>query len=200
MKLLGYAGVSISGRVIEVHGKTLPDEMEAEIRAARDRGNSVGGIVEVVVKGTPPGIGDPVSGKLDAAIAHAMMGIGSVKGVEIGEGFHAAKLFGSENNDEMTPEGFLTNHAGGILGGISTGEDIIIRIAVKPTPSISMEQKTVTVTGMPVTVSVKGRHDPCIAPRIVPVAEAMIALVLIDGLFEQLKYSGFQNLLKNNPA
>jgi len=200
LKVLGYIGVSISGRVIEVHGKTLPAEMEAEIRTARDAGNSVGGIVEILAKGTPPGIGDPVSGKLDAAIAHAMMGIGSVKGVEIGEGFRAAALSGSENNDEMTPEGFLTNHAGGILGGISTGADIIVRIAVKPTPSILREQQTVTVTGMPVTISVQGRHDPCIAPRIVPVAEAMIALVLVDGLLEQLKYSGFQDILKNNPA
>ena len=200
LKVLGYKGVSISGRVIEVHGKTLPAEMEAEIRTARDAGNSVGGIVEILAKGTPPGIGDPVSGKLDAAIAHAMMGIGSVKGVEIGEGFRAAALSGSENNDEMTPEGFLTNHAGGILGGISTGADIIVRIAVKPTPSILREQQTVTVTGMPVTISVQGRHDPCIAPRIVPVAEAMIALVLVDGLLEQLKYSGFQDILKNNPA
>lgn len=200
MKLLGYAGVSITGRVIEVHGKNIPAEMESEIRAARDSGNSVGGLVEVIAKGTPPGIGDPVSGKLDAAIAHAMMGIGSVKGVEIGEGFHAAALLGSENNDEMTLDGFSTNHAGGILGGISTGADIIVRIAVKPTPSISREQKTVTVTGKPATISVHGRHDPCIAPRIVPVAEAMIALVLADCLLEQLKYSGFQALLKNKPA
>ena len=200
MKLLGDAGVSISGEVVEVHGKTLPPEMEAEIRAARDAGNSVGGIVEIIAKGTPPGIGDPVSGKLDAAIAHAMMGIGSVKGVEIGEGFNAAALYGSENNDEMTPEGFLTNHAGGILGGISTGADIVVRIAVKPTPSISMEQKTVTVAGMPAVISVEGRHDPCIAPRIVPVAEAMLALVLIDSLLEQLKHSGFSDLRKNNPC
>jgi len=197
MKLLDYAGVSVSGRVIEIHGKSLPDEMEAEIRAARDQGNSVGGIVEVVAKGAPPGIGDPVFGKLDAAIAHAMMGIGSVKGVEIGEGFHAAALHGNENNDEMAPEGFLTNHAGGILGGISIGTDIIVRIAVKPTPSISIEQKTVTVEGQSAMISVKGRHDPCIAPRIVPVAEAMLALVLADGLLEQLKYTGFSDLRKH---
>lgn len=195
MKLLGFAGVSISGRVIQVHGNYNPSEMDEEIRAAREAGNSVGGIVEVIAKGTPPGIGDPVSGKLDAAIAHAMMGIGSVKGVEIGEGFNAATLFGTENNDEMTPEGFLSNHAGGILGGISTGADIIVRIAVKPTPSISKEQKTVTAAGKGTTISVKGRHDPCIAPRIVPVAEAMIALVLVDGLLEQMKYSGFRDLI-----
>lgn len=200
MKVLRYVGVSISGRIIEVHGKNLPFEMDAEIRAARDAGNSVGGIVEIVAKGTPPGIGDPVSGKLDAVIAHAMMGIGSVKGVEIGEGFHAATLYGSENNDQMAPGRFLTNHAGGILGGISTGDDIIVRIAVKPTPSISREQQTITVTDKPATISVQGRHDPCIAPRIVPVAEAMIALVLIDGFLEQIKYTGFQEILKNFPA
>lgn len=197
MKVLGYAGISISGQVIEVHGKTDPVDRETEIRTARDRGDSVGGIVEVIAKGIPPGIGDPVSGKLDAAIAHAMMGIGSVKGVEIGEGFHAAALFGSENNDEITPGGFLTNHAGGILGGISTGADIIVRIAVKPTPSISREQRTITRTGTPAMISVKGRHDPCIAPRVVPVAESMMALVLADGLLEHLKYKGFENLYKN---
>ncbi len=197
MKLLSYAGISVLGQVIQVHGKNLQPEMDAEIRAARDAGNSVGGIVGVVAKGVPPGLGDPVFGKLDAAIAHAMMGIGSVKGVEIGEGFHAAALYGHENNDQMNPEGFLTNHAGGILGGISTGEDIIVRIAVKPTPSISREQQTVTMTGMPATISVQGRHDPCIAPRIVPVAEAMIALVIVDALLEQLKYSGFSELQKD---
>ena len=192
MHVLRDRGITISGKVIRIHGNSRPGEFEDEIRRARDSGNSVGGVVEIVSSGVPPGLGDPVAGKLDAAIAHAMMGIGSVKGVEIGEGFHAAELTGKENNDEMTASGFSTNHCGGILGGISTGTDIVVRIAVKPTPSISQEQHTVTVDRTPVTISVKGRHDPCIAPRIVPVAESMLALVLLDALLEQVKSTGFR--------
>src|SRR5512136_466725 len=117
-----------------------------------------------------------------------MMGIGAVKGVEIGDGFAAAGRFGSENNDPMTTKGFSSNHAGGILGGISTGQDIIVRIAVKPTPSIGKPQHTRTLEGKEAEISVRGRHDPCIVPRILPVAEAMLALVLIDCLLEQKKY------------
>ncbi len=197
IKVLTCAGVTVAGRVIEVHGRTNAEEIEEEIRTARDAGNSVGGIVEIVAKGSPPGIGDPVFGKLDAEIACAMMGIGSVKGIEIGEGFNVANLRGSENNDEMRETGFLTNHSGGILGGISTGADIVVRIAVKPTPSIALKQMTMTVSGAPATISIKGRHDPCIAPRIVPVAESMLAIVLLDGLLEQMKYSGFLDLISN---
>jgi chorismate synthase len=198
IKVLAYAGVTIAGRVTGVNGRTRAEEIEEEIRTARDEGNSVGGIVEIVAKGAPPGIGDPVFGKLDAEIAYAMMGIGSVKGIEIGEGFNVVNLHGSENNDEMTETGFVTNHSGGILGGISTGADIIVRIAVKPTPSIAREQKTITVSGAPATISIKGRHDPCIAPRIVPVAESMLAIVILDGLLGQMKYSGFSEFIKNN--
>ena len=195
IKVLTCAGVTISGMVTEVHGRSGSEDIEKEIRAARDKGNSVGGIVEIVAKGLPAGIGDPVFGKLDAEIAYAMMGIGSVKGIEIGEGFNVVNLHGSENNDEMTETGFVTNHSGGILGGISTGADIIVRIAVKPTPSIAREQKTMTVSGTPATISIKGRHDPCIAPRIVPVAESMLAIVILDGLLGQTKYTGFKNLI-----
>jgi len=114
-----------------------------------------------------------------------MMGIGAVKGVEIGDGFAVAQKFGSENNDPMTPEGFASNHAGGILGGISTGQEIVVRIAVKPTPSIAKVQTTRDIHGNMVDISVRGRHDPCIVPRIIPVAEAMLALVLVDALLEQ---------------
>jgi chorismate synthase len=191
MKVLQPAGIIIHGGVVEIHGKDNVEAMEQEIRAARDSGDSVGGIVEITAKGCPAGIGDPVYGKLDALIAGAMMGIGAVKGVEIGEGFHAAELFGHENNDPITPEGFLSNHAGGILGGISTGADVVVRIAVKPTPSINRDQQTISTGGETRNISVKGRHDPCIVPRIVPVAESMLALVILDSLLEQMKYEGF---------
>ncbi len=194
IKVLRQAGIAVNARILEIHGKTTPEEMDREIRAARDSGDSVGGIVEIIAKGCPAGIGDPVFGKLDAMIAGAMMGIGAVKGVEIGDGFGPAAVFGHENNDPIVKDGFMSNHAGGILGGISTGADIVARIAVKPTPSISREQKTISTCGEPQTISVHGRHDPCIVPRIVPVAESMLALVILDALIEQAKYEGFFRL------
>jgi chorismate synthase len=187
-KYLAVHGISLSGNILAVHGKTSAHEIEREILAAKDAGDSVGGIVEITARGCPPGLGDPVFGKLDALIAGAMMGIGAVKGVEIGDGFAVAGMFGSENNDPMTTTGFASNHAGGILGGISSGQDIIVRIAVKPTPSIEKTQQTRDIHGKAVEISVQGRHDPCIVPRIVPVAEAMLALVLADCMLEQAKY------------
>lgn len=190
MKYLAMKGVSVSGRIVSVHGKTEPAAIEAEILAAKNTGDSVGGIAEIMAKGCPAGLGDPVFLKLDAQIAGAMMGIGAVKGVGIGDGFVAAGRFGSENNDAMTKDGFATNHAGGILGGISSGQDIVVRIAVKPTPSIAKTQKTRDIHGNVVDISVGGRHDPCIVPRIIPVAEAMLALVLADCMLEQGKYEG----------
>lgn len=165
--------------------KKAAKKMEEMIRACRSEGDSVGGIVEVVARGVPSGLGDPVFRKLDAEIAGALMSIGGVKGVEIGEGFRAASMQGSEHNDQMDRKGFKTNHAGGVLGGISTGEEIRARIAVKPTPSIEREQATVDVSGRETRISVSGRHDVCICPRIVPVAEAMMALVLYDALLSQ---------------
>ena len=188
MKYLAGKGITVAGRIVSVHGKTDPAAIECEILAAKEAGDSVGGIVEITAKGCPAGLGDPVFGKLDAQIAGAMMGIGAVKGVEIGDGFAVAGNHGSENNDAMTKDGFASNHAGGILGGISSGQDIIVRIAVKPTPSIAKTQKTRDIRGNVVDISVGGRHDPCIAPRIVPVAEAMLALVLMDAVLEQAKY------------
>jgi chorismate synthase len=125
-------------------------------------------------------LGEPVFDKLDARLAGALMSIGAVKGVEIGEGFGVASLLGSENNDPLTPDGYGSNHAGGILGGISTGMDIIVRAAVKPIPSISKPQQTVTADGAPTTIRIKGRHDISAIPRIVPVCEAMALLVLAD--------------------
>jgi len=188
LKLLGGKGITMSGRIVSVHGKTAPEDIEREILAAKTAGDSVGGIVEIVARGCPAGLGDPVFGKLDAGIAGAMMGIGAVKGVEIGDGFAVAGKFGSENNDTMTADGFASNHAGGILGGISSGQDIVVRIAVKPTPSIAKVQKTRDIHGNVVDITVGGRHDPCIVPRILPVAEAMLALVLVDAVLEQEKY------------
>lgn len=188
IKCLAARGIVITGTISKVHGKTDPAEMEKEILAAKAAGDSVGGVVQITASGCPVGLGDPVFGKLDALIAGAMMGIGAVKGVEIGDGFAAAQKFGSENNDPMTADGFSSNHAGGTLGGISTGQDIVVRIAVKPTPSIAKIQQTRDSYGNPVEITVGGRHDPCIVPRIVPVAEAMLALVLMDCVLEQKKY------------
>ena len=188
MKYLSARGITIMGKIQEVHGKASPEEIEWEILAAKNAGDSVGGIAEIVVSGCPAGLGDPVFGKLDAQVTGALMGIGAVKGVEIGDGFLVAMKFGSENNDPMTVTGFMSNHAGGILGGISTGQDIIVRIAVKPTPSIAKPQMTRDIHGNEVEIAISGRHDPCIVPRIVPVAEAMLALVIIDCLLEQERY------------
>jgi chorismate synthase len=185
LKYLAGKGITITGKIVSVHGKTDPKTIEQEILTAKEAGDSVGGVVEVMAKGCPAGLGDPVFGKLDAGIAAALMGIGAVKGVEIGDGFAVAGTYGSENNDAMTKAGFASNHAGGILGGISSGQDIVVRIAVKPTPSIAKQQQTRDIHGNVVEISVGGRHDPCIVPRIVPVAEAMFALVLMDALLGQ---------------
>jgi chorismate synthase len=165
--------------------------MERRVMKAKRDGDSVGGIVEIVVKNPPVGLGEPVFDKLEADLAGALMSIGAVKGVEIGNGFAAARLRGSENNDAIYRDRrngrvrTRTNNAGGIAGGISNGEDIILRIAVKPTSSISVRQETVTTAGRRATISVEGRHDPCLCPRIVPVAEAMVALTLMDHLVRQ---------------
>jgi len=188
MAVLGGFGVAVSGSVLSVHGISDPERFDDEVRAAQARGDSVGGIVGVRASGVPAGLGSPVFGKLDAAIAGAMMGIGAVKGIEIGEGFGAACLCGSENNDAMDRTGFLSNHAGGVLGGISTGQEILVRVAVKPTPSIALPQRTVDTSGAEREISIGGRHDPCIAFRLVPVAEAMLSLVLVDALLEQKAY------------
>ncbi len=154
--------------------------MEARIGELRQAGDSAGGIVEILARGCPPGLGEPVFDKLDARLAAALMSIGAVKGVEIGDGFHASDMLGSENNDAPTPDGYATNHAGGILAGISTGMDIVARVAVKPIPSISIPQQTVNSKGEPVTITIRGRHDVSAIPRIVPVCEAMVLTVLAD--------------------
>lgn len=185
----------ISADVIESNIVRAPDAVSAEemiavIHAASADGDSVGGIVEVVVKGCPPGLGEPIYHKLDADLAHALMTLGAIKGVEIGNGFASILKRGSDNNDPYykTNDGkfrTLKNDAGGIIGGISNGEDIIVRIAVKPVSSITKPIKTANRAGEMVDFSVEGRHDPCICPRVVPVAEAMVALVLLDHIILQ---------------
>ena len=155
-------------------------ELEAFMDALRKSGDSVGAKINVVAQGVPVGWGEPVYGKLDADIAGAMMGINAVKGVEIGAGFASVAQRGTEHSDEMTPEGFASNNAGGILGGISTGQDIVVSIAVKPTSSIRLDRRTIDKTGRAVIVNTHGRHDPCVGIRATPIAEAMLALVLID--------------------
>ncbi|MHA7965490.1 chorismate synthase [Paenibacillus sp. CAU 1782] len=144
------------------------------------QGDSCGGIVECRIRGAAAGLGEPVFDKLDAELAKAMLSIGAVKGIEFGAGFEAASMRGSQHNDAMDGEGFRTNHAGGIVGGISTGQDIVFRVAVKPTSSISLPQQTINIHGEEQMISTVGRHDPCICPRIVPVIEAMACLVLED--------------------
>ena len=154
--------------------------MAALLVQLREEGDSVGGVVEVVARNVPAGLGDPVFDKLDATLSHAMMSIGTIKAIEIGDGFEASRLRGSQAHDAMDASGFLSNHAGGILGGISTGQDIVMRLAIKPTSSLRVPQKSVNTAGEVVTVVTEGRHDPCVCPRVVPVAEAMMALVLAD--------------------
>lgn len=154
--------------------------LEAYMDALRKSGDSVGARVNVVASGVPPGWGEPVYDRLDAEIAYAMMGINAVKGVEIGAGFASVSQKGTEHGDEMTPQGFLSNRAGGILGGISTGQDITVSLAIKPTSSIRLPRQSVDIHGQSVTVETTGRHDPCVGIRATPIAEAMLALVLID--------------------
>jgi len=159
--------------------------MAARVKEVQSRGDSLGGIVEVRVRGCPPGLGEPVFDKLDAALAQALMSVGAVKGVEIGAGFEAARLLGSEHNDPIRPDGFASNRAGGILAGITNGDEIVVRAAVKPIPSIAREQDTVDLQGRPRRLVVKGRHDVSAIPRIVPVLAAMVRLTLADFLLCQ---------------
>jgi len=155
-------------------------ELEALIWKIREEGDSIGARVTVTADGVPPGLGEPVFGRLDADIAAAMMSINAVKGVEIGDGFSVVVQRGSEHRDELTPAGFASNHAGGILGGISSGQEILVHLAVKPTSSITVPGRTIDVHGNPIEVVTTGRHDPCVGMRATPIAEAMLALVLMD--------------------
>ncbi len=200
-KILERKGVKIIAHSVEIAGKSSSVEgsyeniennpvrckdpeaakvMEEEVMRARKEGDSVGGIVQLEIHGVPPGLGDPVFAKLDARLAGALMSIGAVKGIEFGDGFELARLRGSQSNDPMQDGTFLSNHAGGILGGISTGQPIIARLVVKPTSSIAKTQKTIDIHSNNCEIRVHGRHDPCIVPRAIPVIESMTALTILD--------------------
>ncbi|MEO9656321.1 chorismate synthase [Marinomonas sp.] len=157
-------------------------ELEQYMTALRREGDSIGAKISVIAKNIMPGLGAPVFDRLDADIAKAMMSINAVKGVEIGDGFEVIEQKGSEHRDEMTPTGFLSNHAGGVLGGLSSGQDIIVHMALKPTSSITIPGKSIDRSGQPIEVITKGRHDPCVGIRATPIAEAMLALTLMDHL------------------
>ena len=159
--------------------------LEAYMDALRKSGDSCGAKITVIAEGVPVGWGEPVYDRLDADIAYAMMGINAVKGVEIGAGFASVEQKGSEHSDEMTPDGFLSNNAGGILGGISTGQDLLVNLAIKPTSSIRLARRSINKKGEAVTVETHGRHDPCVGIRATPIAEAMLALVLADHALRQ---------------
>jgi len=190
LELAGVRAEQIDLGVIDKNPFLTPDldaadKMRERIMEIKNAGDLAGGIVEVLVQGCPAGLGEPVFDKLDAELAKAVMSIGAVKAVEIGVGLAAARLLGSECNDEITPEGFVTNRSGGILAGISNGDEIVVRAAVKPISSIEKEQRTVDVNMKPTTISVKGRHDVSAVPRIVPVCEAMVRLVIVDHFLRQ---------------
>ncbi len=168
---------------------TLPDVLQY-LEELQSQGNSVGGIIQCVISGVPAGLGDPVFEKLEANLAKAVLSIGSIKGIEFGDGFALGALHGSQANDQMDDGGFLSNHNGGILGGISTGEKIVFRCVIKPTPSIGIPQRTANRQGDAVSIQINGRHDTCIIPRIIPVIEAMCKLVLADAIAHQRLISG----------
>jgi chorismate synthase len=193
-------GVAIRGRLVQLGPNVVPfedwrhvdenpffvanasivAELEAFVDALRKSGDSCGAKITVIASGVPVGWGEPVYGRLDADVAGAMMSINAVKGVEIGAGFASVAQRGTEHSDEMTPQGFATNNAGGILGGISTGQDIVVTIAIKPTSSIRLDRRSIDKAGNPVIVNTHGRHDPCVGIRATPIAEAMLAIVLMD--------------------
>ena len=180
-----FSPAEMDGNPLRCPDAEAAGKMERRIERARKSGDSLGGVVEIVVSGCPAGLGAPVFDKIDADLARALMSIGTVKGVEVGAGFASAQMTGSACNDALGPDGFRTNHAGGILAGITTGADIILRVACKPIPSIAGPQETIDETGTPVTLSIQGRHDVCVIPRILPVCEAMVGIVLADHLLRQ---------------
>ena len=192
LQILAQEGVSVQARAERIAGETDPERQRAAILAAKTAGDSVGGVIAAEVRGLPVGVGDPMFGGLENRIAQAVFGIPAVKGIEFGDGFVASERKGSENNDpyrmvdgKVKP---VTNHAGGILGGLSTGEPVTFRVAIKPTSSIAIEQDSVNLkTGENARLRVHGRHDPCIVPRAVPCVEAAAALAVYDALLERRK-------------
>lgn len=181
--------------VVETNPFFCPDadklpEMEAFMAALNKKGDSIGARINVVASGMIPGLGEPVFDRLDADIAHAMMGINAVKGVEIGAGFASVEQVGSEHRDALTPEGFVGNNAGGVLGGISSGQDIVVSMALKPTSSIRLPGDTISTSGEAMEMVTHGRHDPCVGIRATPIAEAMLAIVLMDHALRQRGQNG----------
>lgn len=174
------SALDIAGNPFFAPNAEMVPPLEDYMDQLRKSGDSIGAQITVVADGVPPGWGEPVYGRLDAEIAYAMMGINAVKGVEIGAGFASVAQKGSEHGDEMTPEGFLSNHAGGILGGISTGQEIVVNVAIKPTSSIRLPRRSIDRFGQGTIIETHGRHDPCVGIRATPIVEAMLALVLID--------------------
>jgi len=190
LELGGIRAEKMDYAEIEKNALFCPDRdaairMAEKIEKTRLQGDTLGGIVEILVRGCPSGLGEPVFDKLEADLAKGLMSIGAIRGVEVGAGFRVARLLGSESNDPLIPGGFEKNDAGGILGGISTGADILLRVAVKPIPSISLEQKTIDSLRRPISLKVRGRHDVAAIPRINPVCEAMVAIVLADHWLRQ---------------
>lgn len=175
-----WEDINAEGNSFFVADASYVPQLETYMDALRKSGDSIGAKLSVVAQNVPVGWGEPVFDRLDAEIAYALMSINAVKGVEIGAGFNCVTQRGSEHGDELTPTGFLSNNAGGILGGISTGQDIVANYAIKPTSSIRLERKSIDKAGNPIKVSTEGRHDPCVGIRATPIAEAMLALVLID--------------------
>ncbi|WP_157264601.1 chorismate synthase [Azohydromonas aeria] len=165
-------------------------ELEAQMDQLRRDGDSIGARISVIAQGMPAGLGEPLFDRLDADIAHAMMGLNAVKGVEIGDGFRSIAQRGSEHGDELTPEGFRSNHAGGVLGGVSTGQDLVVSLAIKPTSSIRTPRASIDRAGQPNTVQTFGRHDPCVGIRATPIAEALLALVVMDHALRQRAQCG----------
>jgi chorismate synthase len=175
-----WEDLAVEGNAFFAPNKDMLPELEAYMDTLRKSGDSIGARIDVVATGLPVGWGEPVYDRLDADIAYAMMSINAVKGVEIGAGFRCIAQRGTEHSDEMTPEGFLSNEAGGVLGGISTGQDIIASIAIKPTSSIRLDRRSINKAGDPAIVNTEGRHDPCVGIRATPIVEAMLAMVLMD--------------------
>jgi chorismate synthase len=174
------SAADIDGNAFFAPNAGIVPQLESYMDDLRKSLDSVGARITVTADGVPPGWGEPVFDRLDAEIAYAMMGINAVKGVEIGAGFDSVAQKGSEHGDEMTPQGFASNHAGGILGGISTGQQIVVNMAIKPTSSIAQPRRSIDTQGNPIEVATQGRHDPCVGIRATPIAEAMLALVLMD--------------------
>jgi chorismate synthase len=190
VELGGIRAETVDFKEIEKNGLQCPNKnaviaMEKKIEEVKEQGDTLGGVVEILVRGCPPGLGEPVFDKLEADLAKALMSIGAVRGVEIGAGFRVARILGSQCNDPLGFKGFEKNDAGGVLGGISNGADILLRAAIKPIPSIHLEQRTVDQAMRPISLHIEGRHDVSAIPRINPVCEAMVAIVLADHLLRQ---------------